>query len=200
MNKRLLANFSWWFFLSILTISSIGVVVIYSANQGRPEPFFQNLYLKQIVWIGYGLIIMFFAVLVDYRFWSRNAYFIYTLTVIALVYTLFYGNIASGARRWIQVGPLVIQVSEFAKFSLIISLAKFFETQKYSQNYKLVDLIFPAFLTVVICLLIALQPDLGTAMIIVFVFFIFIFALELRTKTLVKIFLASLYKILMLQN
>ena len=108
MNKRLLANFPWWFFLGIFGISSVGVVVIYSANQGRPETFFQNLYLKQMIWIVYGLVAMFFAIIVDYRVWSRNAYFIYVATVVALAYTLFYGNIASGARRWIQVGPLVI--------------------------------------------------------------------------------------------
>ncbi len=192
MNKKLIANFPWWFFLIILSISSIGVVVIYSANHGRPEVFFQNLYLKQMVWIGYGLIAMLFAVLVDYRVWSENAYVIYIVTVAALLCTLFYGNIASGARRWIQIGPLVIQVSEFAKFALIISLAKFFERKKQAGHYELTNLFIPAFLTGIICFLIALQPDLGTAMIILFVFFIFIFASELRTKTLIKIFAVGL--------
>ena len=162
--------------------------MIYSANQGRPEAFYQTLYLKQIVWIGCGLIAMFLAVLIDYRFLSQNAYLIYTISVVALLYTLFYGDIVSGARRWIRVGPLIIQVSEFAKFSLIISLAKIFETKKVFQNYELGDLIAPGFLTGIICFLIALQPDLGTAMIILFVFFIFVFVSEFRTRTLVRIF------------
>ena len=47
MNKKLIANFSWWFFLVILSITVVGVVVSYSANHGRPEAFFRNLYFKQ---------------------------------------------------------------------------------------------------------------------------------------------------------
>ena len=198
MNQRLVANFSWWFFFIIFFISIVGVVVVNSANHGRPEEFFRNLYLKQIMWIGYGLVTMFVAVVIDYRVWNENAYLIYGLTVVALVYTLFYGNIASGARRWINIGPFVIQVSEFAKFALIITLSKIFSKKKQSQNYRLLDLFFPCLMTGIICILIALQPDLGTAMIILFVFLVYTAASELQGSTLIKIFSTGLLSIPML--
>lgn len=195
LDRKLASNFNWWFVLVVVGVSAVGVVTIYSANQGRPEPFFQNLYIKQIFWILYGLVAMFAAVLIDYRWWNRNAYFIYTLTLLALTYTLFFGNVASGARRWIQLGPLTIQVSEFAKIALIVVLAKYFESHTQGKTYRLQDLIVPGLFTAAICLLIAFQPDLGTSMIIIFLFCIFIASAELQGRSLFAIALAGLFSI-----
>ncbi|MCF6238133.1 MAG: rod shape-determining protein RodA, partial [Candidatus Marinimicrobia bacterium] len=105
------------------------------------------------------------AIAVDYRVLSRYAYLIYGGTVLALLYVLFFGTIASGARRWIQLGPLTIQVSEFAKISLIIILAKYFETGKLQGQFHFKDLIVPALFTGILGGLIVRQPDLGTALV-----------------------------------
>lgn len=188
IDRKMIANFNWWLFGLVLLVSAFGVVVVYSANHGRPEIFYRNLYVKQVFWILYGLIAMLAALVIDYRVWSRNAYFIYAITIAALIYTLFFGTIASGARRWIQLGPLSIQVSEFAKFALIITLAKYFESKRPAKQYRFIDLLVPGILTGIIGLLIALQPDLGTAMIVFFVFFVFIISVELPSKTLFAIF------------
>lgn len=195
INRKLIAHFNKWLFLVVLTISVIGVVVIYSANLGRPEPFFRGLYVKQIFWILYGLIAMLAVLLVDYRVWSRYAYLIYVITIGGLVYTLFFGDVVSGARRWIDFGPVSFQFSEFAKIALIIALAKYFETKKRERQYQLKDLFVPGFLTAPVCVLIGLQPDLGTAMIILFVFFIFIVSAEVERGALIKIFAAGLVSI-----
>ena len=117
IDRRLVSNFNWWFFLTCLGISILGVVTIYSANHGRPEAFFRGLYIKQIYWIGYGLVAMLIALVLDYRIFSRYAYLIYVLTILALGYVLVYGVIASGSRRWIHIGSISVQVSEFAKVS-----------------------------------------------------------------------------------
>ena len=181
---RFRENFNWWYFILILLIAALGVVVIYSANHNRPEEFFRKLYIKQIYWIIYGLAAMFAAVLIDYRFFNRYAYHIYILTMLALVYVLFFGVTASGAKRWIMVGPISIQVSEFAKIALILALAKYFEPGRGRDKYRLRDLITPAILTGIIGYLIARQPDLGTAMIVLFIFFVFIVAIEIHPRTL----------------
>ena len=83
-----------------LAISVLGVVVIYSANHGRPELFFRNLYIRQIYWILYGLVVMLITLLVDYRKFRRYAYLIYGLPILALMYVLFFGTVTSGSRRW----------------------------------------------------------------------------------------------------
>ncbi|QPJ64644.1 MAG: rod shape-determining protein RodA [Candidatus Nitrohelix vancouverensis] len=192
INPRQLSNFCWWYFLLILGTALVGVVFIYSANHGRPEEFFRNLYIKQLYWILYGFLVMLIAILVDYRLLNRYAYLIYFLTLLALGYVLINGVVASGAKRWIHIGPLTLQVSEFAKFALIIALAKFFETTKMQGQYRLFDLWIPALLTLIIALMIAAQPDLGTALVLFFIFVVFITAIEFDSKTLVKLFVTAL--------
>lgn len=187
IDRRLTTNFSWWFLIVTLAVAILGVVIIYSANHGRPEPFFRNLYIKQIYWILYGLAAMSVAIAVDYRLISRYAYLIYGLTVLALIYVLFFGIVASGARRWIHLGPLIVQVSEFAKISLIIVLAKYFEIGKHQGQFQFKDLVTPTILTLIIGGLIARQPDLGTAIMIFLIFLVFIAAIEFNFFTLLKL-------------
>lgn len=168
----------------ILSLATIGVVIIFSANHARPEAFYRNLYIKQIYWILCGLGAMAVALFMDYRVLSRYAYPIFFLTVLALIYVLLFGTISSGARRWINLGPLTFQVSEFAKIALILVMAKYFEAGKTSGQYDLRDLIVPALMTGLLGGLIYMQPDLGTASIVIFIFFVFVVAIELNAKTL----------------
>lgn len=184
IDRRLISSFNWWYFGLILAVSILGVVVIFSANHGRPEVFFRSLYTKQIYWILYGLLAMTVAVIVDYSLLNRYAYLIYGITVFGLIYVLLYGTIASGARRWIHIGSLSLQISEFAKFALIVALAKYFESGKNNQKYQLKDLLVPAIMTAIIVLLIAAQPDLGTGMIAAFIFLVFVIAVEMDGRTL----------------
>ncbi len=188
MDRRLISNFCWWYLLLILVIAVIGVVTIHSANHTRVEEFYRGLYLKQVYWIGLGLVALALAVVVDYQILNRYAWVIYGLMALALVYVLLFGTVASGAKRWIHLGPLSLQVSEFAKYALIIALAKYFESGKPpGQFYGLKDLFVPALLTGGLGSLIILQPDLGTALIIIFIFFVFIVAVEMETKTVVRL-------------
>ena len=192
IDRRLASNFNWLYFLSILLVSVIGVVTIYSANHARPEEFFRGLYIKQIYWICYGLIAMLVALALDYRWFSRYAYLIYALTIIGLGYVLLNGVVVSGSKRWIRISSVSIQVSEFAKIAIIIVLAKYFESGKLSGQYTLHDLIVPALLTATIGGFIVVQPDLGTTMMILFIFLAFIVAIEINQATLIKLFIGGL--------
>ena len=92
IDRKMIADFSWWYLGLILFLAVLGVVIIYSANHGRPEEYFRHLYIKQIYWILYGLGAMVIAIVVDYRVLSRYAYLIYGLTVLALIYVLINGK------------------------------------------------------------------------------------------------------------
>ena len=187
LERRGSFHFNWWYLGLILSISIMGVFMIYSANQGRPEPYFQKLYIRQIYWIGAGLAALLVAVYFDYRLLSRYAYLIYLLTLIALVVVLFFGVTVSGSKRWLQIGPINLQISEMAKLSMVIVLAKYFETSKPSGQYELRDLVLPAMLTGAMGWLIYKQPDLGTAMILGAVFFMYVIAVELKPSTLFRL-------------
>ncbi|MZG52975.1 MAG: rod shape-determining protein RodA [Nitrospinae bacterium] len=192
IDRRIVSNFNWLYFFSILTVSVIGVITIYSANHARPEEFFRGLYIKQIYWIAYGLIAMLVALAIDYRWFSRYAYLIYALTILGLGYVLINGVVASGSKRWIYIGSISIQVSEFAKIAIVIALAKYFETGKLTGQYTLRDLAVPALLTAALGGFIVVQPDLGTTMMILFIFLAFIAAIEINRMTLAKLFVGGL--------
>ena len=186
--QRLALKFNWLFFITILAVSIIGVVAINSANHGRPEPFFRDLYIKQIYWILCGLVAMLIALAIDYRKLSLYAYIIYIIMALALVCVLTGGVVVSGAKRWIYIGPLSIQVSEFAKIALILALAKYFESGKTQAQYSLKELWIPSLLTGIIGILIVMQPDLGTAIMIFLIFLVFITAIEINSKFLTRFF------------
>jgi rod shape determining protein RodA len=188
IDRKLISNFSWWFLFMVLFLSAVGVLVIYSANHGRPEEYFRSLYIKQIYWILYGLVALCIALIVDYRVLSRHAYLIYFITLMGLVYVLINGTVVSGSRRWIHIGSVSIQISEFAKIALIIVLAKYFESGKVQGKFQFRDLVIPFLLTAIIGGLIVVQPDLGTTMIIFFIFLIFLTAIEFNYRTLLKLF------------
>ena len=188
INNTLASKFNWSLFAAILVVSIIGVITINSANHGRAEPFFRELYIKQIYWILFGLAAMLMAIVIDYRELSRHAYTIYCVTVLLLIYVLVDGDTASGAKRWIRIGSFSVQISEFAKIALILALAKYFEAGKIQGQYFFKDLWVPTLLTGIIFMLIAIQPDLGTAMMVFLIFLVFVTAIEINGAFLIKLF------------
>ena len=135
INHTLASKFNWSLFVAILAVSIIGVITINSANHGRAELSFRDLYIKQIYWVLFGLVAMLIALVIDYRELRRHAYAIYSITVLVLIYVVVDGDTASGAKRWIHIGSLSLQVSEFAKIALILALAKYFESGKIQGHY-----------------------------------------------------------------
>jgi rod shape determining protein RodA len=195
INHTLASKFNWSLFAAILIVSIIGVITINSANHGRAEPFFRDLYIKQVYWILFGLVAMLIAIVIDYRELSRHAYTIYCVTVLLLIYVLVDGDTASGAKRWIRFGSFSLQVSEFAKIALILALAKYFESGKIQGQYFFKDLWVPTLLTAIIFILIAIQPDLGTAMMVFLIFLVFITAIEIDGAFLIKLFGTGIFLI-----
>ena len=194
IDQKLTSKFNWVLFIAILAVSIIGVICINSANHGRTESFFRDLYIKQVYWILLGLGAMLIALAIDCRELSRHAYTIYGITVLALIYVVGAGDSASGAKRWIHIGSFSLQISEFAKIALILALAKYFESGKIQGQYSFRDLWIPALLTGIIAMLIAAQPDLGTATMVFLVFLVFITAIEIDGAFLTKLFGTSVFK------
>ena len=128
------------------------------------DPFF---YIKrQVLWVGLGLAAFVITTRVPYRFYERVAVPIYLLGVAGLAATLFIGDVRGGARRWIEVGPITLQPSEFAKLATVIILAAIL-ARKGPLLRKLGHFTVPV-VTVVgsISVLLVLQPDFGTALLI----------------------------------
>lgn len=168
-DRRLLQCFDWGLLLLTLAVSAAGLVVLYSAvmaGAGAPD---EQLFRKQVIWYGCGLCIMVCCFVVDYKKIERFAGGIYLAAIASLVLVLVCGKYVAGARRWLALGPFSLQPSEMAKVAVIIVLARYYAKIITSEGLTFRDLVVPAVLTAIPFLLIARQPDLGTAMMIALV-------------------------------
>ena len=170
----------------VLLIASIGILNLYSAA-AKIETVGAPLYLKQIFWLVIGLAAMVTIAFVEYRFYSDFAYIVYTIALVLLLIVLAYGMITSGAQRWVKIGPLSFQPSEFVKISFILALAKFFHRPADRKGYSLKQLPIPFLLLLLPMALILKQPDLGTAIVLLLVFFSVLIFVKIRWSSLLAI-------------
>lgn len=167
IRKRLLRNMDYYIFAAVLTIITLGILMIYSATHANPadnngDPFFYVK--KQFFWLILGLIGMFGAMSLDYQILSKWSKQIYYCNLLLLIAVMVLGRSSLGAQRWIEIGPIVLQPSEFAKIFIIITLANHLQ-DKVGELKTMRDL-FPAMLHVGIPMIFIMkQPDLGTSLV-----------------------------------
>jgi rod shape determining protein RodA len=160
--RRLRTHFDWALAAVIVAIAAIGLVNLYSATRAAPIHGLFEAHVRFLV-LGFGV---FFALAIaDYRVWLRFSWVVLLVGVIAVVGVHFGGVVVKGSRRWLGVGTFRLQPSEFVKIAVILALARFVHDRE-NDDLKLVGLgaRFAAFLATI--LLIAWQPDLGTAMLV----------------------------------
>lgn len=151
-------------FLTVLAlISLLGLVTLWSASHGA-EGRVADYAVKQLQWMGIGVVAMAAcAFLFDYRHVQANAYGIYFILLVLLVVVLVAGKSSMGAQRWLGFGGIRFQPSEFAKIGMAIVMARILSDSPHPAPYGLRALILPAVLAAVPTALVAVQPDLGTA-------------------------------------
>jgi rod shape determining protein RodA len=162
LNQRWFTNLPWGMVSLIFGITLIGLAAVYSATYTSHGP--SSLYYKQIVWVSMGVIVMLFALIVDYHTVGRFAYVLYALSLFLLLLVMVIGKSGMGAQRWLAVGPFVFQPSELAKLSLTLALARYFAEDPRRGGYGLRDLAIPGAMVLVPLVLVLKQPDLGTAL------------------------------------
>ncbi len=145
----------------IITLFFVGLAVLYSISNGD----FNSWPLKHSQRFMLGLIIFFLVIFFDLRLIFGYAYVIFFLSIISLVIIPFFGIESNGATRWINIAGISLQPSEFVKYTLILALAKYFHSINNDSSF-IKTLIIPLIITIVPVLLVIIQPDLGTALII----------------------------------
>jgi rod shape determining protein RodA len=159
--RRLYFHVDWALLGAVLALALMGLMQIYSATGGPT-----SIYVTQIYGILLGLVALLVCLAIDYRTLADKSHFIYGGILLLLVYVLFFGAVRGGSRRWIDLGAFNLQPSEFAKAALALVLGKFFAEMRKGGLTR-TDFIVAAALTAVPALIIARQPDLGTAVTLV---------------------------------
>lgn len=153
------------FILVILTLNIVGLINLYSATHGPQAKEFGSLFISQLVWLSAGWSIFFITTLLDYTFIRRVANVIFGLNLLAIIFVTFFGKVALGAQRWIDLGFFRYQPSETMKIALLILLAKILSQRNtISQGMGFKDLFVPLILIFIPVGFIIEQPDLGTAL------------------------------------
>ncbi|OGR91720.1 MAG: hypothetical protein A2992_08465 [Elusimicrobia bacterium RIFCSPLOWO2_01_FULL_59_12] len=188
--------------VSTLLLVSVGLVMVFSSSAVMSEERFGSAYLflrKQLAWDALGLLMLFICLRVDYHRWQKWAYPLLAVAVIALIVVLFVGPVIKGARRWIHFGPITFQPSELAKLVLILVMATYLDRNK-SQVKHLVKGYLPLIGMVgAVCSLIAIGPDLGSAVLVAGVGAMMMFLAGVRWRHLLAtagVALVPLYELL----
>jgi rod shape determining protein RodA len=150
-----------WLLLGLaLAIAAIGVAEIYSTTIHSP---LAGQYKKQVLWIILSCILAFIASRLDYHMVLEQTPWLYVISVVVLAGLLIAGHTIAGTHRWLQLGGMTFQVSEIAKLVIILVVAAYF-TDRRSKAVTWGDLFKLGILAGLPAALVALEPDLGTAL------------------------------------
>lgn len=164
VSEKKLDNLHWPLVLCTIIICSLGVWNLASATKNAPIV----MALVQFRWMLVGAAAVALLLLADYRWLQTMAWPGYFASLGLLAGVAFFGKKVLGARRWLQMGSMQIQPSEFVKLAVIVVLARWFardETGVRKGQYGIVDLLRPFALILVPVALVMKQPDLGTALV-----------------------------------
>ncbi|MDF2877175.1 MAG: cell cycle protein [Clostridia bacterium] len=164
--------------LIMTSLTGIGVLAISSATAYSGG---DDSASKQIIYFAVGLVLMAIAMTVDYHLLGEWYLIIYALTVIVLIAVLIAGKSVNGAARWIMIGPIQIQPSEFAKISMILCAAKLID--KYDKKInELWPIAIIGIFEFIPFILINRQPNLSTSIVLIIVLVIQLFVTKLNIK------------------
>ncbi len=160
----LFKRFDWVLFVAMMLLIGIGVVAIYSATHTSDSAFLRQNYRRQMVWAAIGLVLFFLAVAIHYKYYLAFAYVFYGISLVLLVGVLVVGKMGGGAARWIMIGSIKFQPSEWAKLLTIFALARYL-----SDHANVIRSNRTLFIALAIGLvpmfLIFEEPDLGTSLV-----------------------------------
>ena len=150
--------------VAIISLTLIGLINLYSITH-LPHVNLTHLFYQQLIWICLGGLIFVFITFLDFHFFIRIAYIIYTINILFLVFVHLFGNTYGGAKRWLDLGWFNFQPAEMNKIILILVLARILSTKRSWNVLNLSKLLQITILTLIPLVFVVLQPDLGTALI-----------------------------------
>ena len=179
LSQKRKKNVDFIILICVAGLLIFGLLAIYSATKGGQVESLENNFDRQILWVGFGLVLALIAALLPIGIIKEGSYLLYTLSLILLlVGAVAQGFFASG--RWLTLGGLTGQPSEFAKLGVILGLSRFLGESE--RNPNLIKNILISFVIVLIpFILVAQQPDLATALVFIVILIPVLFWAGLNT-------------------
>jgi len=159
--KHFWKDFDWPLLASALLLSFLSLAEIYSSTMTQPS---ESFFLRQLAWVTVGIVFLFVVAAIDYHLISEHIPWIYVLALGALLYTLALGHRVSGSKSWVNLGRIQFQPSELIKMVVVIALARYLSELRASRYMTFMQIAKACVISFVPMGLVALQPDLGTAL------------------------------------
>ncbi len=175
-----LRKFDWILFVAVFLLFCLGLAAIYSVGLSQSDAGINN-FRKQVFFGGIGFLLLSIVGLSNYSFWRVYSRILHAVSLIALVAVLFFGSTINGTRGWFVIFGMGIQPVELAKIVLIILLAKFFSNRL--QQFRAFKHIFVSFFMVLsFVFFVMLQPDFGSALVLLGIWFLLLVLTGLEKK------------------
>jgi rod shape determining protein RodA len=155
-------HLNWALVVLLIAIASVGFLMLFSVAGGRVEVWAE----PQMKRFAAGLFVMFFVAFVPIWFWRNMAALAYVGSVLLLLAVEFFGAVGMGAQRWIDLGFIRLQPSELAKITLVMFLAAYYDWLDIHKTSQPLWVLVPVILILIPTGLVLVQPDLGTAILL----------------------------------
>jgi rod shape determining protein RodA len=167
-------NFDIWLFISALSLSLLGLLLVYSASRNVSLPPESHLFSKQVIWLLLGLILGMVFFVVPLKLHDFFSGFYYLIGIGLLLLLDFVGNQRGGAVRWFDFKGLAFQPSEFFKLAFVFVLARYLAYSRRSfMSFRWLSTVF--ILTLIPVGLILKQPDLATSLVFIVILVVMFF-------------------------
>lgn len=183
--KKIFSKLDKPLLFAMIIFSVFGLIMIQSASSMESymrydySPY--HYFFREMVFLIVGLFAFLFVIIFPTKNYKKLDISLIIVITAALIGLLVYGYAANNAVSWYKIGPITIQPSEFAKLAIIIYLASYYDKNKDKMDIQW-NIIKPILFIIVIAALVAIQPDLGTALIITFITIIVFYGVPINKK------------------
>ena len=192
LDRRSYRNIDFWMIFATLALVGIGILMIGSATHINSPSEDRYWYVqRQGMFALLNFVLIMVMLKFDYKILGPMGNLLYGINLLMLIAVMFVGQSALGAQRWIQIGPITLQPSEFAKLIMIISMAHLLDSRE--EKLKSIWDLLPIFAFVIVPFVLVLkQPDLGTSLVFLAIVLGMVFVAGIDAKLLLKLFVAAL--------
>lgn len=185
IDKRLIKDFDKTVLAVVFILCLFGLLTLHSATKVKDLPFVESFVFKQVTWMSLGALLLIVIINISYQKFVDIAYILYIINIALLVLVLAVGRERLGAQRWFTIGNFTLQPSEFIKMNFILILASYLGSRKGSLESP-GGFFIPLLLLGVPFILVLIQPDLGTALLLVPIFLSMLYVAGAKPKYLIS--------------
>ncbi len=156
---------NWALVLVVTAVAAIGWLMLYSISGGRLEVWAEPQMKRYVL----GLVVMFIVAFTPIWFWRSISGFAYGVSMLLLLAVEFFGSVGMGAQRWIDLGFMRLQPSELMKVTLVMALASYYDMLDDKKISRPLWVLIPVALIVAPTILVLMQPNLGTSIMLLVV-------------------------------